>query len=96
MKSINNNQQHLLILLVTSLLAILLVFLNSCEKEPTQKIECSCYEVHEYKDYNAQLEQVMWMSEYNTTPQTDLCSKDNGQWIYTGSVSQFRHKTICK
>jgi len=94
--NINNNQQHLLILLVTSLLAILLVFLNSCEKEPAQKTECSCYEVHEYKDYNAQQEQVMWMSDYNTTPQADLCSKDNGQWIYTGSVSQFRYKTICK
>ena len=95
MKSINNNQQHLLILLVTSLLAILLVFLNSCEKEPTQKTECSCYEYHEKRDVNAQM-QLVWMYDYSTTPQADLCAKDNGEWIYTGSQTQFRYKTICK
>lgn len=95
--SINDNQKHLLLLLVTSLLAMLLVFLNSCTKEePQQTTECSCYELHEVKGYDAQQAQVIWMYDYSTTPQADLCSKDNGQWIYSGNATQFRYKTICK
>lgn len=87
--------EHILLLTISVLLAALLL-LSSCTKEEPVKTECSCYELHEYKDYNAQQAQVVWMYDYSTTPKADLCSKDNGQWIYSGNVSQFRYKTICK
>jgi len=74
---------------------ILVLFLFSCKKEVNQVAEpkCNCYERHEVKTpvqggFN-------FLLDYNTTAIEDLCSKETGQWIYYGSVSQYRYKVIC-
>jgi hypothetical protein len=77
----------------------------SCQKEeitPTKPIvavsTCDCYERHETKELtvNQNLTSVLdWKFKYNTTPQPDLCSKETGQWVFSGNATQFRYKVIC-
>jgi len=77
----------------TNIIALLL--LASCKKEVEVKEQptCDCYERHEVKmpvqgGFEFQL-------DYNTSLFKDFCSKEMGQWIYTGNASQYRYKTIC-
>lgn len=91
MKNIN---KHLLTLFTGSVFAILLVLFNSCKKEEPIKIECNCYEYHEAKEVNQQM-QLVWTFDYKTNSLPDLCAKDNGQWVYSGSNSQYRYKVVC-
>ena len=76
----------------------------SCQKEefkPTTTKEvssCNCYEVHETKEpygtANGTI-QIGWKQKYVTTSQPDLCSKETGQWVYSGNATQFRYKVYC-
>ena len=79
------------------ILPLLLLF--SCKKETTIKEKtCNCYERHEGKDAYSNPNgtvNVGWIFQYNTTKQPDLCSKATGQWVYSGTVDQFRYKVIC-
>lgn len=100
MKTINNNQ-HYLILIIASLLVLSLLFLSSCEPEQIEPnvvvapTECECYEYHEKKDFIQGTLTVSWVYDYTTTPIQDLCSKDNDVWVYYGGQSQWRYKTKC-
>lgn len=77
----------------------------SCQKEditPTKPIvaisSCNCYEVHETKEPYATSNgtiQIAWKQKYVTTPQPDLCSKETGEWVYSGNATQFRYKVYC-
>lgn len=76
-----------------SLLLVLVLF--SCKKEVSKVEEpkCDCYERHEVKmPVQGGFE---FQFDFNTSTFTDFCSKETGQWIYTGSVSQYRYKLIC-
>ena len=78
----------------------------SCQKEeitPTKPIvaiskNCNCYEVHETKEPYATSNgtiQIQWKQKYVTTPQPDLCTKETGEWVYSGNATQFRYKVYC-
>ena len=76
----------------------------SCKKQniiPNLKnsiSSCNCYEVHEAKEPYATDNgtiQIAWKQKYVTTSQPDLCSKETGQWVYSGNATQFRYKVYC-
>lgn len=77
----------------------------SCKKEeltPTKPIvavsSCNCYEVHEAKDTymgDDGFPKIEWKQKYVTTPQPDLCTKETGEWVYSGNATQFRYKVYC-
>jgi len=77
-------------------IAILSIGLMSCNKEvvtpaPTA---CDCVEYHEKYDFAQGTLVLGWQYDYTTVEIPDLCSKDNGTWIYNSNSTQ-RYKYIC-
>lgn len=79
-------------------IAILSIGLMSCNKEvvtpaPTT---CDCVEYHEQTEMVGTYPtwQIGWVYDYTTVEIPDLCSKDNGTWIYNSNSTQ-RYKYIC-
>ena len=80
------------LLIFISLIALI------CKKDEIKQATpttCDCYERHEEKDFIQGSLQLSWVFTYNTTTQPDLCSKQTGEWIYSGNVNQYRYKVIC-
>ena len=84
------------------LIILISLIVLSCKKDEIKQSTpstCNCYERHEqidtYTDSNNAIH-VGWIFQYNTTTQPDLCSKQTGEWIYSGTTNQFRYKVICQ
>jgi hypothetical protein len=83
----------------TKILILISLIALSCKKDDIKQSTpstCNCYERHEVKDFPPNSLQLSWVFEYNTTTQPDLCSKQTGEWVYSGNVNQYRYKVICQ
>jgi hypothetical protein len=84
-------KQHKLILGFACIISLICF---SCKKTQEKSNTCNCYEYHE-KFGALNTISVGWSFDYQTTPTPELCEKDNGEWIYYGSQSQFRYQWKC-
>jgi hypothetical protein len=79
-------------------IAILSIVLMSCKKEVKTPVSntCNCVEYHEQKEMVGTYPtwQLEFVFDYQTDSIPDLCSKDNGTWIYNSNSTQ-RYKYIC-
>lgn len=87
----------------TGIIIFSALVLLSCKKEtkqttppPVQPI-CDCYEYHEKVQLVGTFPtwQNEWVYDYETSPATDFCSKDDSVWNYN-SNSTHRWRWICQ
>ncbi len=83
----------------TKLFIFISLIALSCKKDEIKQSTpstCNCYERHEQQDFIQGTLKMSWVFKYNTTTQPDLCSKQTGEWVYSGNVNQYRYKVICQ
>ena len=73
------------------------LLLVSCKKEtkqvtPPVEPTCDCYQRHE--NLSSNLGQFSWVLDYETSPATDFCSKDDSVWNYNANGAH-RWRWIC-
>jgi hypothetical protein len=77
----------------TILISLLLLASVSCNKE-VQTSACQCYEHHENLTSNFP-NGFSWVEDHNTTPASDFCDNDNGEWTYYDNDTK-RFRVICQ
>jgi len=77
----------------TILISLLLLASVSCNKE-VQTSACQCYEHHENLTSNFP-NGFSWVEDHNTTPASDFCDNDNGEWTYYDNDTK-RYRVICQ
>lgn len=79
----------------TRTLIFSILLLTGCQEETIQPTnECDCKEVHYRWDFVNGTMQQGWVLDYETNYFPDLCSKDNGEWIYYNN-SNAKYKYVC-
>lgn len=79
--------------------ALPLLLLVSCKKDtkqttpPPVEPTCDCYQRHE--NLSSNLGQFSWVLDYETSPATDFCSKDDSVWNYNANGAH-RWRWICQ